>query len=183
MIIYPDSNILLAYWNPDDKWHDQCEKILKQPDFQFVISTYSIIEFESVIGRYWHEKLIDFDQIIKDHLRNLPESQQIRILTQLLLNKLPIQFVPVASLEKLTFNTQEYLVEGTLQLNFDLNAVLLLRTLDSLHIASAFKIKQYSKYDIDFFLTNDQNILKNKANLRRTVNIIPISSEELITMM
>ncbi len=51
MIIYPDSNILFAYWNPDESKHEQCQKILSQPDFQFVISAYSIIEFESVIGR------------------------------------------------------------------------------------------------------------------------------------
>jgi predicted nucleic acid-binding protein len=180
MLIYIDTNILIAFWNNKDKFFDQCQLILNQGDMQFVTSIYAVVEFESVMGRMWHKNEIEFDESFMNVLGNLTEPQQIKMITKICFGKINVHIISIASIETFNFNNIDYHVENILQENYDVNAVLRLRTLDALHITTAFKIKQMTPLNLDYFLTNDQDILENGAIIRRTVNIIPVSTDELI---
>ncbi|MHA1293567.1 MAG: hypothetical protein ACTSQJ_12990 [Promethearchaeota archaeon] len=61
--------------------------------------------------------------------------------------------------------------------------ILPLRTLDMLQIATAANIKHYSDFDIDFFLTNDSHVLKSSQFIGKHLNIIPVSSNDLKSLL
>ena len=83
------------------------------------------------------------------------------------------------TLENIDFNNQEIELENTYNLAWIINADLKLRTLDAIQICSAIKMRIYDSIEIQYFLTNDQNILNQKTEIFQKSRILPISTESL----
>ncbi|MHA1265808.1 MAG: hypothetical protein ACTSRS_11300 [Candidatus Helarchaeota archaeon] len=183
MILYLDTNIILSYYDNQDPFQSQNKRIIEQRTLTCVTGFITIIEFESVIGRLWRNNQIQLNLNIEHQIQTFPLPIQIIIITETCFNRLPITILPVSSLEQFQFKGALHILENTFSLAYRLGPQIQLRTLDTLQISSAVKIKQYTNYDVEYFLTNDRNILKNKALIRTKTAIIPISSDELIMIL
>lgn len=183
MIIYIDTNIILSYYDNKDPFQNQNKTIFEQQDLTFITSFITVIEFESIIGRLWRNNQIQLNLNIEQKIQSFPIPIQIIILTETCFNRLSIIILPVSSLEIFQFKDIMYPIENTFSLAYRIGPQIQLRTLDTLQISSAVKIKQYTNYDVEYFLTNDKNILNNKPIIRTKTKIIPISSDDLIQIL
>jgi hypothetical protein len=183
MILYLDTNIILSNYDTKDPFQNQNKKILEQEGLTFITSFITVIEFESIIGRLWKNNQIQFNLDIEKRIQSFPIPIQIIILTETCFDRLPIMILPVSALELFQFKGENHTIENTISLAYRLGPQIQLRTLDTLQIASAVKIKHYTPYNMEYFLTNDKNILNNKSDIRIRTNIIPISSDDLITIL
>lgn len=86
-------------------------------------------------------------------------------------------------MEKTRFANLDFTLDANFSLAFRFGSSLSLRTLDLIQIASAINIKLYNKIPIDYFLTNDQQILENGADVRNATKILPISSDDLVNIL
>ena len=161
----------------------QARLIFRQQNLSFYIGFITILEFESIIGRMWINRQIRFEQDIEKRIISLSESDQIKALTEVCFNILPIKIIPFSALEKIIFNDIEYLVENTFALAYRVCPLVHLRTLDVIQIATALKIKYLSGFNVQYFLTNDHNILNNGQEIHNKLQIIPISCSELLSVL
>lgn len=183
MISYIDTNIVLSYYDDEDPFHDQSKVILEQQALTFTTGFITIIEFQSIIERLYRNNQLQFNLNIIQKIQNIPIPIQTIILTEACFNRLPIIIIPVSSVEIFQFKGIKHLIENTFSLAYRVGPQIQLRTLDTLQIVSAIKIKQYTNYNVEYFLTNDKNILNNGAIIRKKTNIIPISSYELLKIL
>ena len=89
---------------------------------------------------------------------------------------------PLSSLENVQLNDEHYVIPNEYSLALKILPEFNLRTLDTIHLAGAIKIKKYGLIDLGYFLTNDNEILKSATQISTKLNITPISSEDLIQM-
>jgi predicted nucleic acid-binding protein len=183
MIIYVDTNILIAAANNKDPFHSEAVKIFQQTDLEFITGIITILEFQTVIGSLWRSKSLQTNPTIAKHLKKLSEYHQIKAITEYFLSIYPIEVVAIPAIEKYKIKSQEYEINNTMALALKISPRIPLKTLDIIQIASALKIKMLSSKKIDFFLTNDMTITKNTNNIKQAVNFIPITSNELKNLL
>lgn len=183
MNIYLDTNVIIAFFNSNDPMVKQAQKVFQQQNLTFYAGFITILEFEAVIGRMWTNHQIQFDQSIEDKVLNLTEPIQIKIITETCFNILPIKIVLYSALENLVFNNVKYSVENTFTLAYRICPLIHLRTLDLIQIATALKIKSLGGFNIDYFLTNDQNILNYGQEIYSKLDLLPISCTELLSIL
>jgi len=179
MEIYLDTNILLSKIKKNDPQFESISRIFEQPDLKFVCGFITILEFESNIHSLWISGEINLDTRIRNMLTDLSQYQQIRTISEFLLNQFPLQIIPVTGIDQIEINNIELNVENTLTMAYNLVPSLRLKTLDIIQLASAFKIKLYQNRPITYFLTEDKMILDNVVQIRHTIGIIPISVHDL----
>ncbi|OLS13617.1 MAG: hypothetical protein RBG13Loki_2743 [Promethearchaeota archaeon CR_4] len=179
MFLYVDTNILISYFNTNDRAFSETHALFAVSSLDFTTGIITLLEFESVLGRLRKSNRITFDPNVENTLRPLSPANQIRALTKFCFNSLPIRIVPVSALETLVFNRQNYKIENTFLISHKICPELLLRTLDTIQIAAAVKIKHYEGIDIQYFLTNDQEILNKGNEIYSHTQILPISSTDL----
>ncbi len=183
MFLYVDTNILIAYYNANDPAYNVARALFAVPSIDFTTGIITLLEFGSVLGRLRKSNQIIFDPAVENTLQALSPANQIRAVVKYCFNALPIRIVPVSALETLVFNRHNYKIENTVLISHKICPELLLRTLDTLQIASAVKIKHYEGIDIQYFLTNDRNILSKRNEIYSLTKILPISSVDLITSL
>jgi hypothetical protein len=85
-------------------------------------------------------------------------------------------------LEKITFNNREINFENTFNLVWKMNLELKFRTLDALHVGAAIQMRIFDNIKIQYFLTNDQNILQHKEEIFQKSRILPINTPDLLKL-
>lgn len=183
MILYVDTNIILSYYNDQDPFNRQNRIILEQQSLTFTTGFITVIEFESAIDKLWRNNQIQLKLNITQIIQNIPLPLQIIIITETCFNRLPIVILPVSSLELFQFKGIKHTIENTFSLAYKIGPQIQLRTLDTIQIASAVKIRQFTNYNIEYFLTNDEKIIEKTALIRNKTSIIPISSEDLLKLL
>lgn len=157
--------------------------IFSHTSLEFYGATISIIELESTIARNWDHLQFNLEGTIRKALNQFSRSQQIQVITQWCMKKLQICLPSSISIEKLSFNDLELNIENTYNLVWKLNLELKLRTLDAIQLSSAVQLRIYDKIEIQYFLTNDKNILDHNAEIFQKSRILPISSTELLQLL
>ena len=182
MLLYLDTNIMIAYFDANDSFHDQARKLFAQSDLKFYTSYLTVLEFQSVIGRLRTGNKITFDNSIEIKIKKFPKVEQVRALTEYAFKKISVIIFPLSSLENVQLNDEHYVIPNEYSLALKISPEFNLRTLDTIHLAGAIKIKKYGLIDLGYFLTNDNEILKSATQISTKLNITPISSEDLIQM-
>jgi predicted nucleic acid-binding protein len=180
MKIYLDTNVLLSAINENDENHIYAKKCLDLSHTEFYTAPITLLEFSTNLGILWRNGGIEISPEFKQTLKNVEMAQQIRILNDFFWQSFKLQLVSNSSIEKFHFQSNDYLLEDTLSLAYQLFSSLPLRTLDLIQIASALKIKLYSKVLFDYFLTDDQTILKWAGNVYQKTRIFPIGCKKLL---
>jgi hypothetical protein len=112
----------------------------------------------------------------------LPVPYQVKVITEFCFMKLPLTIIPEIALESFDFNGEKYLVDNTFNLAYKLCSEFSLKTLDTMHIASAMKIKNYAQIDLQYLVTNDMAILSDASPIHARAGFLPISTADFCTM-
>jgi len=183
MKIYIDTNVLTAFFDDSDRNHSNVQAIFQCKDLELYGGTISILEFQSIMARNFERFQFNFDELIERKLNNISFGHKIQLLTEWCLKKTSIRIPSGIAIETMTFNQNEMNIENTYHFVWKINADLRLRTLDAIHIATAMQFRIFEGIDIQYFLTNDDNILEKKEQIYQRSRIFPISSNELLTLV
>ena len=174
---------MLSQYDPSDSTYQINKCLLLLPDITFVTGIITLLEFQCVLGRMWREKKLELNEEMLKELNKLPEHHQIKAISRYCFKKFNVKIVSIQGIAKLNFNDEMYEIDKNFFTAYKISPKLTQRTLDSLQIATAINIKLYSNYNIEYFLTNDTNILKSSANIRTLTQIIPVSSEDMASLL
>lgn len=183
MNVYLDTNILIADFDPKDRYHGEIAPLLQRAEVHYFLSPITLVEFECKVARMWSTKAIKLQKELLTAIENLTVSNQIKTIVEFLLSSIPIQIISLTTLEVLAFNKKNYIMEDTLVNAYKIGAELQLRAMDVLQLSSALKIRIYGGIDLQYFLTNDQNILEKTNQIYQKIHILPISSQELVKIL
>jgi predicted nucleic acid-binding protein len=176
MIIYLDTNVLLSLHTKNDLNRELNEQILTQSDLTFITSLFTLLEYKNVLGRLWRENKLILKPEVIEIIKDLPESDKIQVIFDRLLAEIPVTVYGDSLVETLKIRQKECHFENNLHLAYRLAFQLQLRTADLIQIAFALNIKILNHMDIDYFLTNDDQILSNNSAIRNLTGFIPVSS-------
>ena len=84
MLLYLDTNIMIAYFDANDSFHDQARKLFAQSDLKFYTSYLTVLEFQSVIGRLRTGNKITFDNSIEIKIKKFRKVEQFGLLLNML---------------------------------------------------------------------------------------------------
>jgi hypothetical protein len=166
-----------------DPAHNNVVRILQQGDLKFFSGFITLLEFECNIFSLWKSGELTLDEKAKKLIEPLTQYQKIRTLTELLLTQFPLEILSVSTIEQIAINQWMLEVENTLTMAYNLSPNIPLKTLDIIQLTSALKMKLYHNRPITYFLTDDQRILEYTDEIRRSIGIIPTSSEGLINTL
>ncbi|MEX2680053.1 MAG: type II toxin-antitoxin system VapC family toxin [Candidatus Sigynarchaeota archaeon] len=179
MDVYLDTNILVSFFHDKDLFHKPAAALIGQSAISFVTGLITLIEFEAVIGRLWASKQLSVEKKVEDLIKNLPLPYQIKAIVEFCFMKVPVRIIPEMALETFDFNGERYTVDNTFNLAFKICPEFRLKTLDTMHVASAVKIKNYRGINIQYLVTTDDSILNEANGIHAISNILPISSADL----
>jgi predicted nucleic acid-binding protein len=183
MIIYVDTNVLISSVLKQEKFHDEAKRLLEVPDLTFTTGIITLLEFATVMGQLHQSKQIDVIQDLQEKLSALDHPKQVKFLIEYSFARFPVKILPVTSVEKLTFREDEHSIDSNFSLAYRLAPRLPLRACDLLQIAAALKIRLYTKYAVQYFLTNDGKMLGQSALIRQIAGFITISTTEMLTLL
>jgi predicted nucleic acid-binding protein len=177
--VYLDTNILVSFFHVKDSFHKPAVAMMGQSSMKFVTGLITLLEFQAVIGRLWASKQLTVEKVVEDLIENLPLPYQIKAIVEFCFMKVPVRVIPEMTLESFDFNDEHYTVDNTFNLAFKMCPEFRLKTLDTMHVASAVKIKQYRGINVQFLATNDTSILDEAKAIHALSNILPISCSDL----
>ncbi len=183
MIIYVDTNVLVSSLLKKEQFHDEAKRLLDAPDLMFTTGTITLLEFATLMGQLHQSKQIEISRDIQEKLSALDPPKQVKFLIEYCFGKIPVKVLPVTSVEKLTFMGEEHSIDNNFSLAYRLAPQLPLRACDLLQIAAALKIKLYTKYAVQYFLSNDRKILGQGALIRQITGFITISTAEMVALL
>jgi hypothetical protein len=127
----------------------------------------------------WTNKQISVEKPVEDLVNSLPVPFQIKAIVEYCLMRIPIRIISDITLEAFDFNGDRYIVDNTFNLAFKICPEFRLKTLDTMHVASAMKIKAYRGIDLQYIATNDESLLNEARGIHALTNLLPISSTDL----
>ncbi len=173
MRVYLDTNVLIAYFKPNDPYYLDSRKILTYDEIDKIVSFLTLTEFSSVISRLEKGGQIKFAPEIGKIISKMPLKQRAIILLKYIVKKFNLKVLGAKELISLRVNGEvvsfplEFL--KAISLSYELG----LKTLDNLHIAIVALENKLAR--IDYFITGDRDIIDNRKTILKLVGC-PIST-------
>jgi predicted nucleic acid-binding protein len=173
--IYLDTNILLTLWAPVDPFFHSCiqiRKAIEKKEINALFSGFGLAEVASVVERQKRKFSV------KDPVESTLAIEFVKKIT--LIKNLEI----IDDFVTYNIDIQDNMVNisSSHWLCIDVAKNIGLKTLDNLHIASLLSIQNMSGKNVDYFVTNDREIL-SKANLiKKRYKVSVVASDNLISL-
>jgi len=171
---YLDTNVFLARYSPSEKEHEDCKRLLDSTEagrLRALTSTLTLVEIASAVRRS-QGKFAESSDIPNTAGAFVRRAIAIRSLN----------FIPIGG--EMTLGSQAFRVKIPLLFSAALKGVrsLPLRTLDLLHLASAYVAVRLFGEDLDFFTTLDEGILSCRKGVREFLGCPALTPNELIRL-
>jgi len=155
--IYLDTNVIIARYKPQDPLFSVSNDLFERKDLVFTVSPLTLVELHSVISRLKSQLI--FSNEIKD--------VDSRTLVSFIIRDCNLQFLA----RNFLFSYKVEKSRARIPLEYYLSIIfadkIQLRTLDLIHIAYAYMIKDF----IDVFTTGDEEILEKSNVIERLLGI------------
>ncbi len=173
--LYLDTNILLTLWAPLDPLFQSCFKIRKaieENEIHAIFSGLGLAEVASVVER----------QKKKFSIADPRESfLAIEFLKRIVLIK-NLQIIDDLSVYKIDIQDKIINISSSHWLCIDVAKKIGLRTLDNLHLANVISIQNRIGKDVDYFVTNDKEILLKANLIKKRYKLSVVASDNLISL-
>ncbi len=172
--LYLDTNVLLAVYAPGDKGHKSSAKIVRaveEGQVKALTSTLTLVEIASAVKR-------SSRKFAKSHGSDpeLPGSFVRRTL-----NTKNLEYISLGTEIPLGQDSQAR-VPAVYAIALKAVKTLPLRTLDLLHIASAYSAIRLHGKQLDYFTTLDGEILDARREIKTLLGCPTVSPDELATL-
>jgi predicted nucleic acid-binding protein len=172
--LYLDTNVLLAIYAPEDKGHQSSTKLV------------SAVEDERVKALTSTLTLIEIASAVKRSSRKFAQDEGSD-------QELPGSFVrktlQIKNLEYINLGTEVPLgqesqarIPAVYAIALKAVRTLPLRTLDLLHIASAYAAIRLHGKELDFFTTLDRGILDARREIKTLLGCPSVTPDEVVTL-
>ena len=163
-VIYLDTNVIIAAYKPNDPMYNDSNKLFKK-NHKFVVSPITLVELFAVLSR------------IKPYLeiRNEFKNANLNTLLAYILKDLKLEIMVRSYMIKFSVLNKKFRLPLEYYISIKLASALELKTLDLLHVAYAYIIKD----EIDFFVTGDSDILKASKKVKQLTGIDVKSPKEM----
>ncbi len=173
--IYLDTNILLTLWAPLDPLFQSCLKIRKaieENEINAFFSGLGLAEVASVVER----------QKRKFSIKDPRESTlAIEFIKRIVLIK-NLDVIDDFSVYKIDILDNFINISSSHWLCIDVAKKIGLKTLDNLHIANILSIQNKTGKDVDYFVTNDKEILLKANLIKKRYDFSVVASDNLISI-
>lgn len=173
--IYLDTNILLTLWAPLDPLFQSCvqiSKAIEKKEIYAIFSGVGLAEVASVVER----------QKQKFSLKD-PRDRTLAIefIKRIVLIK-NLDVIDDVSAYKIDIQDKIINISSSHWLCIDVAKKIGLKTLDNLHIANIISIQNMTGKKIDYFVTNDKEILFKANLIKKLFKFSVVASDNLISL-
>ena len=156
VVVYVDTNVIIARYKPDDPLYPTANRLF-QNDYVFIISPITLIELYSVLSR------------VKPFLKFREELENVNIDTIIafILYDSKLKIVARSFMSRLQILGKRLRVPLEYHLVIKLAEKLRLKTLDMLHIAYAYMLRD----TLDYIVTGDDDILKARELIKQHIGL------------
>ncbi len=178
--IYIDTSVILAKYKPNDNIHGDAKIMFKSKKLKHIISHITLIELASVISRNF--KQIKIGDLASKELLDFTFREKVYFLLRYILEENLLNIFHYNGKDSIPyFEALESIFSDYSQAIF-LAPISKLRTLDNLHIASLKNIIFSKNLSINYFVTGDEEILKNRNKLKSYLDLLIVSPQTLIEL-
>lgn len=163
---YVDTNLIIARYKPTDELYDDSNKFFNR-DLNFIISPITLVELHCVLSR------------VRDGL-DIPLKGEplIETLVAFVIKDCNLKLLSRGVFIKRDFAGYAFRMSLEQHLATRLAGLLGLKTLDVLHLSYARMLRDL--YDINMFITGDEEILKKAEDVKRNLGIKLLHPRQVI---
>lgn len=159
-MLYLDTNVILARYAPDELQHDESKMLLqkiKLGELSAVTSVLTLVEVACATSRA-HER---FD----GKVRGLSREGVAGAFLRRIIGIKNLEFVPVGGEVSIRVEERRVILPALFALALEIGSKSGVKTLDTLHLASASVASRIYGHKIDCFVTLDEDILKRREEI------------------
>jgi predicted nucleic acid-binding protein len=173
MIVYLDTNIILARYSPDELYYGEAKELLKKienGELSAVTSILTLVEVVCTTSRAYEK----FNHKSKELGR---EAVAGAFLKRVLSIK-KLEFIPIGGEVSVKAGERQVELPALFALALEIGSKTGVKTLDTLHLASAAVAGRIYGQKIDYFVTLDEDILKRQESISRLIDSQVVSLAE-----
>jgi len=164
MLVYLDTNIILARYAPNEVHHEEAKELLNKIEngnFSAVTSVLTLVEVACTTSRAYER--------YNHKLRELEREEVAGAFLRRILKIKKLAFIPIGG--EVSVNADERHVElpALFALALEIGSKTGVKTLDTLHLASAAIAARIYGQKIDYFVTLDEDILKRRETINNLI--------------
>ena len=156
VVVYVDTNVIIARYKPNDPLYSIANEFF-QKNYDFVISPITLVELYSVLSRV--RPFLKFERGL--------ENANIDTLIAFILYDSKLKIVARSFISRLQILGKRLRVPLEYHLAIKFAEKLQLKTLDMLHIAYAYMLRNR----LDYIVTGDDDILKARELIKRHMGL------------
>lgn len=174
MILYLDTNVFLARYAPHEPHHEEAKTLLQRiekGELKAVTSTLTLIEVACTTSRAYDKLTVTTSSLNREEI--------MAAFLNRLVNTKNLDFIPLGGEVSATVGEQDVKIPAVYAVALEVASKTALKTLDTLHIASAMIASQLYGHNVSLFVTLDEGILKRHEEIR-DISMIRVTSPSIL---
>lgn len=174
MILYLDTNVILARWAPQEPHHLDAKKILRAVEdgkVEAVTSTLTLLEVVSTTSRA-------FDRF-KEGERPMSREEISGAYLKRVVNTRNLSLVPFGGDVTVKIDDRGVKVPALLAVALEVASKTGVKTLDSIHVASVYVASRIYGRRVEYMVTLDEDILKRRKEIESLTGVQVAAPSEL----
>jgi len=174
MILYLDTNVILARWAPLEPHHSDTKRILQAVEegkAEAVTSTLTLLEVVSTTSRA-------FDRF-KEGERPMSREEISGAILKRVVNTRNLSLVPFGGDITVNIDDMEVKVPALLAVALEAAMKTGVKTLDSIHVASVYTASRIYGRRVEYLVTLDEDILKRRKEIETLTGVKVAAPSEL----
>ena len=155
MRLYLDTNVILARYAPNEPKHEESKKLLDKIEkgkISAITSVLTLVEIVCVTSRAFER--------FGDKAESFGREEVAGAFLRRILNINKLDFMPMGGEASFNVNDRSLQLPALFALALEIGSKTGLKTLDTLHLASASIASRIYESKIDYFVTLDEDLLK-----------------------
>lgn len=180
---YIDTSVVIAKYKQNDIDHMAGKALLGGRVVRCISSTITLVELAAVIARQRHEILIEPEmEEVNECFSELSPEEQIHALISFILLDNPIEYYSHLGTESLLYETKEIMLFSEYSTAIMFAPKLRLKCLDTLHIAAVKNLTLAKGEIVNYFITNDREILSKRRTISELIGATCMDPETLLQL-
>ena len=170
MLLYLDTNVILARYAPNEPQHDESKTLLNKIEtgkLSAVTSVLTLVEVVCATSRAYER--------FGDKAGALGREEVAGAFLRRVINIKKLEFIPMGGEASFNINDRRVNLPALFALALEIGSKTGLKTLDTLHLASASIASRIYGSKIDYFVTLDEDMLKQREDISSLIESRVIS--------
>lgn len=175
MLLYLDTNIILARYAPDEPQHDEAKDLLNKVeggDLSAVTSTLTLVEVVCATSRAYER--------FADKVGSLGREEVAGAFLRRVVNIRNLGFISMGGEVSVNVMKRRVKLPALFAMALEMGSKTGVKTLDTLHLASASIASRIYGHKIDCFVTLDEDILKRREDISGLIESRVLTPAEMV---